>query len=282
MKPFDVITLTPDDFDPGRWPVQPGDYRLGDPRGGMSIVVLGNPGPYALDEFTSIPEVAIVGNLTTENLGVEHVLKNLVSNPFIRRLCVLGRDLEGHLPGDALIRLNENGLGRGQRITGASGARPVLKNVLPLEVDHFREQIEIHDLRHREDRDVILKEVEVLASRPSRPFRSALSVQLVEVERAIPAGKLHLDPKGYFVIMVMAGRDNPICVEHYGNDGRLEHVVEGCDAATICSTLLRKKLVSRMDHALYLGRELARAELAVREGQRYVQDRAQGDLIRGL
>jgi tetrahydromethanopterin S-methyltransferase subunit A len=43
------------------------------------------------------------------------------------------------------------------------------------------------------------------------------------------------------------------------------------------ATLLRARLVSRLDHSAYLSRELTRAEHALRTGGDYVQDRAPGD-----
>jgi len=47
---------------------------------------------------------------------------------------------------------------------------------------------------------------------------------------------------------------------HYTNDGRLAHIIKGQDAPTVYSTILRMGLVSQMDHASYLGCELAKGE----------------------
>ena len=67
-------------------------------------------------------------------------------------------------------------------------------------------------------------------------------------------------------------------VEHYSNDGRLMNIVEGRDSASICATLVDKNLISQLDHAAYLGRELAKAELSLVSDSTYAQDRAQGEL----
>ena len=56
-------------------------------------------------------------------------------------------------------------------------------------------------------------------------------------------------------------------------------MIEGKDSASICATLIEKKLVSQLDHAAYLGRELVKAELSIRMDARYKQDRAQGELF---
>ena len=39
---------------------------------------------------------------------------------------------------------------------------------------------------------------------------------------------------------------------------------------------IERKLLSRLDHATYLGRELARAERSLLSGEPYVQDRGPG------
>ena len=82
-----------------------------------------------------------------------------------------------------------------------------------------------------------------------------------------------LDPAGYLVVTPDRRRDL-IAVEHYDNEGVLRAVVEGPRAEDLAATLLRKKLVTRLDHAAYLGRELTRAEIALKEGEPYIQDRA--------
>jgi dihydropteroate synthase-like protein len=53
-------------------------------------------------------------------------------------------------------------------------------------------------------------------------------------------------------------------------NGRI--TVAGRDARDILNTIIEKGLVSRLDHAGYLGRELERAEIALRLKRSYVQD----------
>ncbi len=68
-----------------------------------------------------------------------------------------------------------------------------------------------------------------------------------------------------------------LLLEHYGNDGVLDAVIEGKTAAEIYIPAIERKLVSRLDHAAYLGKELARAEQALLSGMAYVQDAAPED-----
>ncbi len=79
------------------------------------------------------------------------------------------------------------------------------------------------------------------------------------------------DPAGYFKIYV--DRDlKEIVVIHYGKGGKADVVLRGRKPSSICSAAIKLGLVSRLDHAAYLGRELERAYIALRTGKSYVQD----------
>jgi tetrahydromethanopterin S-methyltransferase subunit A len=258
--------------------VQPGDYVVLNPRKAVAIAVVGGVDTDGLTSGTLGSEIAIIGSITTENLGVEHLIKNLVANPFIRYLVLWGEDVAGHWPGNALIHLFCHGVDDHRRIIGSRGARPVLKNITDEEVHHFRRQIQVVDLLGRKKIGELTKQLDALCPQPVQPYEAGLRVDFIERQAAAPARRLKLDPKGYFVVMVMKGRENPLLVEHYSNDGTLRNMIEGKDSASICATLIEKKLVSQLDHAAYLGRELAKAELSICMDSRYTQDRAQGEL----
>jgi tetrahydromethanopterin S-methyltransferase subunit A len=220
--------------------------------------------------------VAIAGTITTENLGVEHLVKNVIANPHIRHIVLYGNEIQGHLPGDALLRLHESGIDSKGHIISAQGARPILKNLTRLEAEHFRSQVKITSLIGKTDLTSLATQLVELEKLASPPYGSGLRLDLVEPRQAEPARRLKLDRAGYFVIMVMHGREQPLVVEHYTNDGALRSVIEGTEAASICATIVEMKLVSQLDHAAYLGRELAKAELSLANRMHYVQDKAQG------
>jgi len=58
--------------------------------------------------------------------------------------------------------------------------------------------------------------------------------------------------------------------------GRLAHVIEGREGAVIAATVIQEGLVTQLDHAAYLGRELTKAEIALKTGSGYEQDAALG------
>jgi tetrahydromethanopterin S-methyltransferase subunit A len=279
VHPFKVELITPDDFVIQNWPVQPGDYRVFNARKSIALVVLKAADMDEPDLAMFYSKIAIVGRITTENLGVEHLVKNVIANPYLRHLVLWGDDVAGHLPGDALLKVSGNGFEETKSIVGARGARPVLKNLTESEVSHFRKQIHLIDLIGKSDISELARGLEMLEKQAVQPYEAGLKVDLVEIQKAGPAKRLKLDPAGYFVIMVMKGKEYPLLIEHYSNDGRLRNMIEGRDSASICAVLIEKKLVSQLDHAAYLGRELAKAELSLVPGSKYTQDQAQGELF---
>jgi dihydropteroate synthase-like protein len=83
-----------------------------------------------------------------------------------------------------------------------------------------------------------------------------------------------LDSLGMFKISV--DRNKGILVAaHYlsGDMNKPANIVKGKNAESIYTKALELGLVSRLDHAAYLGNELAKAEIALKTGKQYVQDK---------
>ena len=220
--------------------------------------------------------IAIAGTLQTENLGIERLITNVLANPFIRFVVVCGADSQkmiGHLPGQSLIALAREGVNDNRRIINAKGKRPVLRNLEPTAVDHFRRTVEVIDLIGVSAIEPITAAVRGCAERnpgPGEPF--APNAVVVPITGTVPE-KMTSDPAGYFVIFIDRLR-RLLNVEHYKNNGVLTTVIEGRSAAEVYMTAIQHELLPRLDHAAYFGRELARAEHAMLSGESYIQDAA--------
>ncbi len=99
--------------------------------------------------------VAIFGSLKTENIGIEKIVANVISNPNIRYLIICGDEIRGHRSGCSLIALNKNGINNQHRIIDAPGAIPYIENLNNDAIERFRKQIEIIDLIGVKDKDKI-------------------------------------------------------------------------------------------------------------------------------
>jgi thymidylate synthase len=80
--------------------------------------------------------------------------------------------------------------------------------------------------------------------------------------------KVRLDPMGYFRLTL---DDGEILVEHRFEDVTLKEY-RGKKAERLQHEIARDVALSDINHAIYLGRQLARAELALQEGREFVQE----------
>ena len=80
------------------------------------------------------------------------------------------------------------------------------------------------------------------------------------------------DPRGYFTIKPFYDQ-GLIKVRFCNYQHEILIVIEGMTAEEIYNTVVREKLVTKLEHAAYLGAELQKAEIALRLKLSYVQDR---------
>jgi len=262
------------------WPFVPGTYFVVDPAAPVAVTTLGSVALAEEVGKTRPKGLCIIGKVETENIGIEKIIKNVISNSAIRYLICAGQEPPKHLTGATLIALFQNGIDERNRISGAPGMRPVLPNTSVEEVEAFRQQIEPIDMIGCSDVRAIHEKVVALANAaPITPVAEFVPPDDLEereaVERIIaedtPPERIKLDKAGYFVINIQAG---VFLVEHYSYKEKLIRIIEGQDARSVYLTLIRNGWVSRLDHAAYIGKELTKAELSLKHNFDYLQDGA--------
>ncbi len=259
-----------------KWPLVEGRYKLGPGDSPVAICTMAS-----LDLVDQIPKegVAIIGKTVTENLGIEKIIENITANPRIRFLILCGKVSKGHFVGEAIKSLVKDGIDPDGRITGARGAMPVLRNVPKERIEQFRKQIEPIDLIGIEDIPRITKAVQDCLSKNPGPYqlsetpvqtRAEPRVETIEAPEYDEDKNWQPDPMGFFTILVSP---EGISVEHYSGQKKLLRKITGKSAKNIYKKISDMGLVSRHDHAAYLGKELQKAELALRRGLQYEQDK---------
>lgn len=261
------------------WPPLPGDYSVMRYAAPVAVCTL-NSASLAKELVQARPEgLGIVGTMQTENLGIERLIRNVLANPNIRFLVLCGEDTRhavGHLPGQSIECLFANGVDEKQRIVGARGKRPFLKNISSEQVQVVRQQVQLVSLIGEQNAARIS---EVILDRHARwrpAFDGAVTDVAIQTVRATEPEFFRSDPAGFFVVYPDRNRRR-LVVEHYTTAGVLDCVVEDSTPTAIYAEIVKRRLVSQLDHAAYLGRELATAERCLRTGEAYVQDRAPGD-----
>ena len=160
-----------------------GEFTACNPIGCVAVVILNI-------NFTPSNKVAIYGSLKTENIGIEKIVANVISNPHIRYIVICGDDIRGHRSGSSLIALNKNGIDEKNRIIGAPGAIPYIENLNNEAIKRFQKQIEIIDLIGILDKNRIKKEIdECIKKSPSKFDKPYIAIKIK------PEAEISLDDK---------------------------------------------------------------------------------------
>ena len=128
-------------------------------------------------------KVAIWGQHKTENLGIEKIIANIVSNPNIRYLILCGDEVRGHRSGQSIQSLHANGIDDNGRIINARGAVPYIENVPMEAIARFQEQVELIDMINVTNKSEILTKIDELASVKKPSFGEPIVVEFVEREK---------------------------------------------------------------------------------------------------
>lgn len=149
------------------WPPVRGDYQVGNANAGVAVVTLASP---------IFPKgAAICGQCKTENLGVEKIVANVISNCNIRFLILCGVESKGHLPGNTILALHKNGIDEQGRIIGSRGAIPFIQNLPAEAIARFQSQVELVDCIGLEDTGQIEEQIirygRICEPYPEKPFQ---------------------------------------------------------------------------------------------------------------
>jgi len=139
-----------------KWPPIPGDFTVGNPDSCVALCTLGK-------KIDVNADFGIIGTCKTENIGIERIIINVISNPTLRFLILSGPEVPGHRTGASMVCLHKNGVdSETRKIIDAPGAIPYIENV-PLEgVERFREQVEFIDIMNNSDPEQIAAKVQEL------------------------------------------------------------------------------------------------------------------------
>jgi len=160
------------------WPIVQGDFHTGDAQSCVAVVTMGSH----LDEQGICDAgAAIAGSCKTENLGIEKIIANVISNPNIRFILCCGTEVKGHLSGQSFIALHAGGVSGG-KIVGAEGAIPFIENLSDDAIKRFQDQVEVVNIMESEDMGAIKAKIDELKARDPGAFPE--DPMIVEVKEA--------------------------------------------------------------------------------------------------
>jgi tetrahydromethanopterin S-methyltransferase subunit A len=157
------------------WPLITGEYHVGNPESPVAVCTCGSH--LKFDELIKAG-AALAGPCKTENIGIEKMTANLVSNPNIRYMIITGMEVKGHITGQAVDAFLKSGIDKEGKIVGATGAIPFIQNLNEESIERVRAQVEPVLMMDTEDLGVIGAKIkELIAKDPG-----ALDVDPMRIE----------------------------------------------------------------------------------------------------
>jgi len=105
------------------------------------------------------------------------------------------------------------------------------------------------------------------------PYHREIEAEMQIITATEKRKSLLFDPKGCFKIMTDRANDVIVAL-HFSTSKRHKPtvIIKGKTAEEVYAKIVEMSLVTRLDHAAYLGSELAKAEIALKIGKEYIQD----------
>lgn len=255
------------------WPAVEGRYQVGNKESPVAVCTNASIDDIEID----LEKIAIIGKVVTENIGIEKIIQNIVSNSNIRYLVLCGKPSKGHFVSQAIEQLIKQGIDKDKKIIGARGNMPYLKGIDEKLVERFREQITPINMLGETDSKKIEQVIDKILQKGAEEFSAqAIIVDKPEEIEAKASMKWIADPNGFFVISISQNPRGKIVVEHYQNN-KLAKKITGSSAEEISKTIAELNLIGDFkqaeEHAMYLGRELSKAETALKNNLEYEQDK---------
>ena len=222
------------------WPPMIGEYFVLDPAAPVAVSTLASVELAEQLAHRQPTGLAIVGKTETENIGLDKVIKNVITNPALRFLIVAGHEAAGHRSGQTFMALAAKGVDG----KDASSAHPASGRSCAMsrwaEINAFRQQVQMIDLIGCENAAEIAAAdrhagrigtatCSCSGSRDDTPAPVAIST-VTTIAATESADSVVMDKAGYFVVVTLTDRQ-VINVEHYAYDDTLLHVVEGATRA---------------------------------------------------
>jgi len=157
------------------WPIITGEYHAGNPDNPVAVCTCGS---HINDAPLLAAGASLVGPCKTENIGIEKMVANMISNPNIRYMIVTGMEVKGHITGQAVESFLTNGIDKEGKIIGAKGAIPFIQNLTPESIERVRQQVQPVMMMDTEDANAIAAKVKELASKDP----GALDVEPMVIE----------------------------------------------------------------------------------------------------
>ena len=270
LKHFIRRNLAPES---AQWPFVRGDYTVVD---ASAPVVVMSSYPTELTALADSPPVGLCMTAALHSADeAADLCRALAANLAVQFVICLESETAKRPLATAVLKLGNDD--KAQKGDVGALMNTIASQLDVGDLDELRRRVEFVDLLSCRDTAKIVARVELCRAAASQP-NAGFVKQTTDtgVPRLVlprhTRNATRADKAGHFTIRL---EEQSIVVEHLNGKNRLLRLIEGKTARDICLALIRNGWISKLDHAAYLGRELARAELALQSGRPYTQDSAE-------
>ena len=133
------------------------EFYLGNPNSKIAICTLSSINLLKnIANSEILYKISIVGQLLSENKGIDSIIKYVNKHPKVNTIIVCGKEVWGHNSGHSLFQLHKNGIDQNNRIINSTSPDPFL-TVSKSEIKYFQENIKLVDLINLTEIELILK-----------------------------------------------------------------------------------------------------------------------------
>lgn len=256
------------------WPFVRGDYTVVDASAPV-VVVSSHPAALAAALVVAPPAGLCMTAVLHSADEAADLLRALAANLAVQFVICLESETAKRPLATAMLKLGNDD--KAQKSDLGALMNAIASQLDAGDLDELRRRVEFVDLLSCREAAKVITRVELCRTAASQP-NAGFVKQTTEVgvpRLVLPRNTRNAaraDKAGHFTIRL---EEQSIVVEHLNGKSRLLRVIEGKTARDVCLGLIRNGWISKLDHAAYLGRELARAELALQSGRPYVQDSAE-------
>lgn len=136
------------------WKIKTGNVTIGNPESPVAIITLTSDLHFPKDK------ICAYGKMRTENLGVENVVANVITNPNIKYIIVCGKDSKANMSGQTILSLYKNGFDKEKKVIGSKGATPFVQHLTKNMLKKFQKQITPIDMIGVTNKKKIMEKVE--------------------------------------------------------------------------------------------------------------------------
>lgn len=248
------------------WPPKKSDaYHVSNLDSNVAIITLWSKKELYIETIDK-NSYSIISPLYSREEGVNLLIRGLFANKKITELIICGVDM--NQCSNVISDFFEKGINKAHVVIGKQKSE--LDKEIPLDsINNLRKNVQLHNLVGKTPKKVKEYINTIKTKDPWGNYEIFKEKNIPQIKNNSKNYKFEQDPKGSFVIKI---EKKEIFIKHLDIDGKPTFEFKVKSAKEGYEVIVAHELISDLSHAMDIGCELQKAEIAMRQGLTYVQD----------